>query len=210
MVSVSILVVAIVALTGLAYPTVPMSIPQTITNSSTELHVVYVPYAVWQPDATTQETIYYTALSTAYGDWELYCVCDVEYCWPPCAFTAMYTESTFTSSSSTMTYTQTVTSSITESSIGLGPAYSSLGLTGTSFALLSTLVIGILALVTEWFALKAKHVHGSKKATTSQFMKVDATGLSTKTAEGKRFCVNCKNELPPNLRYCDTCGTEQP
>ena len=33
---------------------------------------------------------------------------------------------------------------------------------------------------------------------------------SLKTAEGKRFCIECGNELPPNLKFCDSCGTKQP
>ncbi|MGD0422863.1 MAG: zinc ribbon domain-containing protein [Candidatus Bathyarchaeia archaeon] len=33
---------------------------------------------------------------------------------------------------------------------------------------------------------------------------------STKTAEGKRSCIECGNELPPNLKFCDSCGTKQP
>jgi hypothetical protein len=51
------------------------------------------------------------------------------------------------------------------------PAYSSLGLTDATFEGLSTVVIGILSFITAWAALRSKRLHGSRKATISQFMK---------------------------------------
>ena len=55
-----------------------------------------------------------------------------------------------------ITYSSTVTSSITQSSTNIVPAYSSLGLTDAAYGVLSVLVIGIFAFVIAWIALKSK------------------------------------------------------
>ncbi len=51
---------------------------------------------------------------------------------------------------------------------------------------------------------------GQTAVTKAEKVDIDAARLSTKTAEGKRFCIECGNELPPNLKFCDSCGTKQP
>jgi hypothetical protein len=51
---------------------------------------------------------------------------------------------------------------------------------------------------------------GQPKVTQAEKVDIDATRLSTKTVEGKRFCIECGNELSPNLKFCDSCGTKQP
>ena len=220
-----VLVVAVLSLAGLAYQTIPMSTTLRVTQESTEAGLSYSPYFV----ASTTTSI--NADTWSYGnDMATYCPYPYVSPWPnynngcyeyPAGYT-YYTFETHTWNvqtsiqtqwyTATVPYSQTATSSITESSTSIVPAYSSVGLTGAAFGTLSILVIGILALVTGWFALKSKISHRPKQATMSQFMKVDtdATRLSTKTAEGKRLCIECGNELHPNLKFCDSCGTKQP
>jgi hypothetical protein len=51
-----------------------------------------------------------------------------------------------------------------------------------------------------------------KGQTVTPAEKVDTpvAPMSTKTVEGKRYCIECGNELSPNLNFCDSCGAKQP
>ena len=60
---------------------------------------------------------------------------------------------------------------------------------------------------------KAKKVDSRReqlKPTKAEEVDTPVAPLSTKTAEGKRLCIECGNELPPNLKFCDSCGAKQP
>jgi hypothetical protein len=102
-----------------------------------------------------------------------------------------------------ITNTITMTISMTESSTSLVPAYSSLGLTNPSFGALSIIVIGILVVITIWSTLKTTLRHRK----IAEAKKVEQRPEGTTTSN--RFCIRCGNELPPNLKFCDSCGTEQ-
>lgn len=205
-----LLIVAVLSFAGFAYQTVPASTTETITQESTESLVSYSPF-------TVTNTLTYTtsAVMVVWGGNLPGNSCPPGGCCVPqpgeetfCLpsgqtvnyyFTERHTVSQpyLAQSTATIQYSRTLTSSITESSTSLVPAYSTVGLTDTAFGALSILVIGILALVTGWVALKSRHVQGEKQATMSQFMKSSDT------------CVNCGADLPPNSTFCNKCGTKQ-
>lgn len=66
------------------------------------------------------------------------------------------------------------------------------------FGALSILMIGILAFMTTCAALKSKHTHGSKWATTWQFIKSSDS------------VVRCESELSPASAFCNKSGTKHP
>lgn len=71
------------------------------------------------------------------------------------------------------------------------------------------LAIAVIAAV----VLAAVFLYSRRKGQTVKTAeKVDTAVApsSTMTAEGKRVCIECGNELPPNLKFCDNCGTKQP
>lgn len=44
----------------------------------------------------------------------------------------------------------------------------------------------------------------------SQRDQIQFLSASTKPTSGKRLCIECGNELPPNLMFCNNCGAKQP
>jgi len=201
MVSTLVLVVAIVGLAGLAFQTVPMSTTRTITQESTEHVASYSPYIVTYIFTTAYSTITYSL-------WNWQCSTPIPGQVPQCSnLVGSWTTwanglvaigITQRQDSTSILYTQTVTSSITESSTNIVPAYSSIGLNAASFVVISVLVICILVLVTVWIALKSKPSHMTKLATMSGFMKSSHT------------CVKCGIKLSLKSTFCDRCGTKQP
>jgi ribosomal protein L40E len=129
------------------------------------------------------------------------------YCFPNCdlyhvyyfTYTIVgYLESTFTvQNTATIPYSQTVTSSITQSSTSLVPASAALGLTDGSFTALAVVVIGILALLTAYLTLKPRVTHRPRQAKLSQFAKAPSS------------CIKCGAKLPPASEFCNKCGTKQ-
>jgi hypothetical protein len=166
MVTVSILVVAIVALGGLAYPTVPVNttstLTQTLIQEQTLAEVTYSSYtqtrsyayesSSYVPTATTAAcgvtcsylTIQSTGTFTFYEYFENY---STAYSTSTIVYHQVYEANDITGNF----YNQTVTSSTTESSTvivtSLVPVYSSLGLTDTVFVGISILVILLLAIM---------------------------------------------------------------
>jgi len=69
-----------------------------------------------------------------------------------------------TLTSSVIPYSQTETSSITESSTSLVPASQALGLTDGSFTILAVTVIGILGLLPVWVTLLPRMIYRPKQA----------------------------------------------
>lgn len=67
------------------------------------------------------------------------------------------------------------------------------------------LVLAIVAVAV--VLIGAVFLYSQRKPKVTSAEKLD-TPLSTKT-EGKRLCVKCGNELSPNLKFCDSCGTKQ-
>ncbi|MGD0424389.1 MAG: hypothetical protein ABSA92_13175 [Candidatus Bathyarchaeia archaeon] len=157
MVTVSILVVAIVAFTGLAYQTVPMSTTQTITQQSTTTWSSYSEYMVTNFVTYTTTSYWGTATVTWMPGCYSYAPCFPITLSLPEPTTTELAQSTLESpNTATVLYSQTVTSSITVSSTNIVPAYSSVGMNDASFGALSILVIGILTFVTAWLVLKSK------------------------------------------------------
>ena len=187
---------------GLAYQTVPVSTTQTMTEQSTQIGISHSVYPMTSTIAYLTQvfvtSIYSLPARTVCAG--LYPPTCIGY--PPTTNTRniptiQTAQSTFeTQSTATISYTQTVTSSTTKSSTKIVPAYSSLGLSVTSFGALSLLVIGVLAIVTGWFALKSSH--GPKQAAVEKFERASNS------------CVKCGADLPPNSAFCNKCGTQQP
>jgi hypothetical protein len=181
MVSVLILVVAIIALVGLAYQTVPISTTTTIVRQSTETGFSYSPYdVVWTAEVTTVSVQYPLLASatwalTQYQNGTIWCIPSyvAQYGGAACAMliaVAFYKTSVTTAfpltfvahNTATIAYSQPVTNSLVVPGQSMVPAYSNLGLTDTAFAGLSVLVILLLAFMTVWIALKSKNSHRRK------------------------------------------------
>jgi hypothetical protein len=67
------------------------------------------------------------------------------------------------------------------------------------------LALAVIAAV----VIGAAFLYARRKGQTVKIADTAVAPSSMKTAEGKRFCNECGNELPPNLKFCDSCGTEQ-
>ena len=171
-----LLIVAVLAFAGLAYQTVPMSTTSTATSSFTRNWTSYAPYSM-TGTATHRSTTFWTVTSAfwagALNGWNYACQvngdCGVGYATstysvvlPPFLITyGVQRTSAFLEA-------QTLTSSTTQSSTSIVPASTALGLTDATFTTLVALVIGILALLTGWVALKSRgSAHRPKQATPS-------------------------------------------
>jgi len=168
-----LLVVAVLAFAGLAYHTVPMSTTQTITRESTETGASYSPYLVAYAPAYTTTSVSMITLTSTGG--EAGCLYD-EYGCTPWYVSVYYSHITFmntlqttyeTPAAAVILYSQTVTSSVTQSSTSIVPASAALGLTDGSFTTLAVTVIGILTLLTAWVTLKPRMTSRPKQATFS-------------------------------------------
>lgn len=155
---------------------------------------------------------YYTAYSTigyCYSSSGLqWSYCGV-YCYTPAISGVLYVcyavkytstvDSTYEAQdTATIPYSQTLTSSVTKSSTSLVPASAALGLTDGSFTVLAVVVIGVLALLTAYAALKPRTTHGPTQATPSQFVKAPTS------------CIKCGAELPPASTFCKSVGQDKP
>ena len=200
-----LLAVAVLAFAGLAYQTVPVSTTQTLTQQSTETGLSYSPYFV----ANTY-TLFYTYTYSSFGSVTQYCsVYNPNFCYTyvTAGYWTYWTETlggetaTTRQETATVPYSQTATSSITETSTNLVPnlvpASEALGLTDEQFGALAIVVIGIFTLLTVWVILKPKITHRPKQATLSQFAKTSSS------------CIKCGAELPPASEFCNKCGTKQ-
>jgi rRNA maturation endonuclease Nob1 len=72
-------------------------------------------------------------------------------------------------------------------------------LTDAAFGSLSIVVIGVLAFMTVWIAMKTTIHHKPKQATLSQFMTTSNV-----------HCIGCGTKLAPASKFCNNCGTRQP
>ena len=201
-----LLAVAVSAFAGLAYQQVPMSTTQAITKESIQTSASYSLYLVANTvtytttsTTTTIRTEDPTTICDNSGQYPSYCVG-----YPAATATLIYIYTDIPAQSiysmqetSIVPYSQTLTSSVTESSTSLVPASAALGLTDGSFTLVAGLVIGILAILMTYLILKPGITHRPKQATLSQFVKVPTT------------CVNCGAALPPVSDFCNKCGTKQ-
>lgn len=157
-----ILVIAVLALASLTYTIVPASIIQTLTLESTETLTSYSPYVASDIITYTTTTVGGPS-KTGFIGLEPSCFGISEPPYYPCTgvTVTLYSQTTQTFESTYETqrtanipYSQTETTSTTASSTTLVPALEALGLTDGSFSVLAILVIGSLALVTAWLALK--------------------------------------------------------
>ncbi len=200
-----LLAVAVLAFAGLAYQKVPVSTTQTLTQQSTERGLSYSPYFV----ANTY-TLVYTYTYSSFGSVTKYCAPDNTYfcvTYVGAGYWTYWTETlggeaaTTRQETATVPYSQTTTSSITETSTNLVPnlvhASEALGLTGGEFGALAIVVIGIFTLLTVWVVLKPRITHRPRQATLSQFVKVPSS------------CIKCGADLPPASAFCNKCGTKQ-
>jgi hypothetical protein len=107
-------------------------------------------------------------------------------------------------------YSYTATRSITETSTNLVPASTLLGLTDGVFSTLAIVVIGILAILTAWIALKPRMTSRREQAMLSHF----ETGSESKSPpQGESVaeiqvikCSHCNAEVPRERIICPKCG----
>jgi hypothetical protein len=107
-------------------------------------------------------------------------------------------------------YSYTGARSITESSTNLVPASTLLGLTEGAFSTLAVVVIGILAILTAWIALKPRMTSRHEQAMLSHF----ETGSDSKSSPQAESvaeiqvikCSNCNAEVPRERIICPKCG----
>lgn len=197
--------VAVVAFAGLAYEEVPVGTTQALTQQSTETGLSYSRYFVANTNG-----LFYTYTHSSFGSVSRYCAPDNTYfcvtylgagSWTYWTETLGSEAATTRQETATVPYSQTTTSSITETSTKLVPnlvhASEALGLTGGEFSALAIVVIGIFTLLTAWVVLKPRIAHGPRQATLSQFVKTQSS------------CIKCGAELPPASKFCNKCGTEQ-
>jgi Tfp pilus assembly protein PilV len=168
-----LLVVAVLAFAGLNYQQVPMSRTQTVTQTSTETEASYSAYLTLVPSSYMETNV------QAYSTLTLFCLtryylvttCAVFAGWGSTTTTETIQFANFASNTTTIPYSQTLTSSITESSTSAVPASAALGLTDGSFIAVAVIVIGVLAVLTAYLILKSRTRHKPKQATLSQFAK---------------------------------------
>jgi len=200
-----LLIVAVLAFAGLAYQTVPMIVPETKTETFIRFQTGPQPTQVvstyigpigttWEPGQWIIE--YNTAGGTTYEEDIL---CNGGYSgYEPCSLTWEVTYTNVMLSTPTIAYSYTATSFVPVSSTSLVPASVALGLTDVSFTALVVVVIGILALLTEWVTLKSREsTHRAKQATPAHFVNASTS------------CIKCGAELPPASDFCNKCGTKQ-
>lgn len=193
---------AVLAFAGLAYQTVPVSTTQTLTQQSTETGLSYSPYSV----ANTY-TLFHTYTYSSFGVNQYCSAHGVCYVGAVYSISSYWTQTlggeaaTTRQETSTIPYSQTATSSITETSTNFVPnlvaASEALGLTDRQFGALAIVVIGIFTLLTVWVILKPRITHRPRQATLSQF------------AIAPSSCINCGAALPPASEFCNKCGTKQ-
>ena len=199
-----LVVVAVLAFAGLAYQTVPTSTTQTITLESTETRKSYSLYLVAnRPTYTTTSVSMITVTSTG---GEAGCLYD-QYGCIPWYVSVYYSSVTFmntrqstyeTLTTTVIPYSQTVTSSVTQSSTSIVPASAALGLTDGSYSGLALVVFGTLAVLAGWVIFNPIMDMGQpKQATLTQFTSVPTS------------CIKCDAEIPPASAFCDRCGAKQ-
>jgi len=198
-----LVVVAVLAFADLAYQTVPMSTAQTMTRESTETGASYSPYLVTNTLTSTTTSISKTALTSTGG--EAGCLPDEYGCIP--WYVSVYNSSitfmnTLESTSETPTttvipYSQTGTTSTTQTSTSLVPVFSALGLTDGSFRSLALVVFGALAVLSAWVIFNPIMDMGQEQETQTQFTKAPTV------------CIKCGAEIPPASAFCDRCGAKQ-
>jgi hypothetical protein len=183
-----LLAVAILSFAGLRYQTVPMSTTQTITQESTETLVSYSPYMAPRT-LTYANLIWPTATATLCENNGAGPCALITY--PASYWVSVTLPSTYEMQTTALiAYSQTLTSSSTESSTSMMPAYAALGLTNGSFIALAVIVTVILALLTAWVTF----------VVLSQFVNAPYSRM---------WCRMCGAKLPPASKFCDKCGTKQ-
>lgn len=199
-----LVVAAVLAFAGLAYQTVPLSTTQTITRESTDAGDSYSPYLVTNTPTYTTTSVSMTTLTSSGG--EAGCLYDEYGCTPPyvsvyySSITLMNTlQSTYEiPTTAVIPYSQTQTTSTTQSSTSLVPASSTLGLTDGSFSGLALVVFGILAVLAAWVIFNPIMDMGQTRQTKlTQFTKSPST------------CIKCGAGLLPASAFCDRCGAKQ-
>jgi hypothetical protein len=170
-----LLVVAVLAFASLAYQQVPVSVPYTATEQFIRSQVATVPTLVESTSLTTATQIVGWDVQEGYnagnGCGGFSCGGYYENDIPVFA-TEVMTSLFPLWSKATTSYSYTATSFVAASSTTIVPASVALGLTEVSFTALVLVVIGILALLTEWVMLKSREsTHKPKEAVLSQFVK---------------------------------------
>jgi len=193
--------VAVLAFAGLAYRKVPMSTTSTVTSSFTQNWSEMESYTMTVTDTSTP-TIVWTATHSYYFGYTGFS-CPI----PPATCVSVVTWSVAlqpslttyeTHSTSTVSETQTVRSSVTESSTSIVPAYLAAGLKGDSFSGLAFVVFGALAVLAAWVIFNPIMDMGQPKQPTP-----------TQFAEAPTSCIKCGAEIPPASAFCDRCGAKQ-
>jgi hypothetical protein len=218
------LVVSVLAFAGLAYPTVPVSTTRTIIQNSTMSGNYYASHtAIQSSQYITATSVRTTETIVGVGNWEILYdqygnPVTVTYVpWGPTFTITSYTLESFVAFSSyeeqytvTVPYSYTSANSITERSTNLVPASTLLGLTDGVFSILAVVVIGILAILTAWIALKRRMTSRREQAMLNHFetgSHSNSVPQAESVAEIQAIkCSHCNAEVPRERIICPKCG----
>jgi hypothetical protein len=110
----------------------------------------------------------------------------------------------------TFPYRYIATNLTTESSTSLVPASTLLGFTDGVFSTLAVLVIGVLVILTAWFALKPKMTSRREQAKLSHFQTSSDSKLAPQTESITEIqvikCSHCNAEVSRERIICPKCG----